>query len=218
MTDWLDPLVIVGAAQVVVAVALVYFTTSLARSTKIYSSHVERQTGIMQDNNKLTEDALKNSKESAEREKLLKRYERLSNEMVNFIAPLYSRVGDMQVFTIDMPKQKIEGRHGQIKEIPRETYSFWEDHRRNNHLNQSSEMQDALYNYFNQIHNIDSIKAKDPKTEADRAQLKKYEELFQKDRTSLFDAIRRRHSEVQKELQDLEKELGIQEKQKKARG
>ena len=135
---------IIGVAQAAIAVALVYFTISLARSTEGYSRQVERQTGIIEKNNKLAEDALKNAEKGAERERLLKKYERITNEMVNYIAPLYSRVGDMQVFSLSIPVQKIVERQGQINENIRETYSYWEDYRRNKYLNQSNDVERGL--------------------------------------------------------------------------
>lgn len=215
MTDWQDPVIVVGIAQVIIALTLVYFTISLAKSTQAYSRQVERQTSIMEENNKLNEEVLQNAKERAELERLLKKYERLSTEMVNFIAPLYSRVGDNQVFTSKLPKQKIQEWHGgRIDEIPRETYSFWEVYRQNEYLNQSKEMQMALHNYFSVIDTISSIQSKSPQSEADRSQLNQLMNIFQRDRSFLFDAIRKRYFDIQKELEDLERELGIQEKEK----
>ena len=212
MTEWLDPVVIIGVVQVIAALALVYYTISLARSTKHYSAQVERQTGIMDMNNKLTENALKNAEKNAERERLLKKYERLTNEMVNFVAPLYSRVGDMQVFDIDVPKQKITEWHcEQIEPIPYETYSFWENIRRNIYLNQSDHMERMLNNYFAVIDTYRDSKKEDSPNKNNRELLDIIEQ-FKRNRVSLFNAITTRYSELEKELKELEKELGINEK------
>lgn len=213
MTDWQDPVAIIGVVQVIAALALVYYTISLASSTKYYSAQVERQTGIMEKNNKLTENALKDAEIIAERGRLLKRYERLTSEMVNFVAPLYSRVGDMQVFDIDIPKQKITEWHGeQIKQIPYETYSFWEKIRQNKYLNQSDDMERMLNNYFAVIDANRDSKKEDSPNKNNPELLKTYTEIFKKARESLFNAITTRYSEVEKELKELEKELGIHEK------
>jgi len=190
MTDWFDPIVLVGVAQAGIAFALVYFTISLAKSTEAYSRQVERQTSILEKNNKFTEDAIKNAEKSAERERLLKKYERLTNEMVNFIAPLYSRVGDMQVFRLDIPAQKIiEKRQQQIDDINRETYSFWENCRRNKYLNQSDEVRRMFHNYFAVIENARLIRAREPQTENERKELEREGEFFERYRASLFESM-----------------------------
>jgi hypothetical protein len=211
MTDWLDPTVVIGASQAIIALALVYFTIKLARSTEAYSNQVTRQTTIMERNIKVAEEATKITEKCAERERLLRKYDRLTNEMTDFIAPLYSRIGDMQVFNLYIPSQKVAERRGQIDDLNLETYSFWEKIRQTEYLNQSKDVERILNNYFAAIDAYQSIRTKTPQSESQRKETNTLQEVFERNRASLFDTLSKRYSQVQKELGELEIELGIQE-------
>lgn len=211
MVEWIDPTAIIGVAQAIIALALVYFTISLAKSTEAYSKQVKRQTEIMERNNMLAEKATINAEKKAKREQLLEKYSRLTNEMINFIAPLYSRIGDMEVFNIYIPSQKNLEKRGQIDDLTRERYSFWENIRQTKYLNQSNEVRIALNDYLAIVEAYHAVRAKSPQTDVTREESNKLQEKFERLRTTLFKTMDSRHFQVQEELAELENELGIQE-------
>lgn len=72
LTNWTDPLVIVGGAQVLAALALVWFTVSLSKSTDKYAKITERD---------------------LELKEKIRQIERLHKELDNIIGPIYSKLG-----------------------------------------------------------------------------------------------------------------------------
>lgn len=72
MTNWWDPLAIVGAAQVLAAIVLALFTAALWKSTKRYTEITEKDLKL---------------------EEIIRQIERRHKELDNVIGPLYSKLG-----------------------------------------------------------------------------------------------------------------------------
>ena len=73
MSDWTDPMVIVGGAQVLMALVLVWFTRSLSKSTDKYAKITERD---------------------LELKEKIGRIELIHKELDNIIGALYSNLGE----------------------------------------------------------------------------------------------------------------------------
>lgn len=114
--------ILLGIAQVAVAVVLAWLTKKLWESTRDYSNQVRIQTDILTRNTELSERTLDDEAKNKQREALIK-------EMDKLVGPLYSRINDKQIFN---PRGIGYGRYcknsssGEIDKQLYEEGAFWQ--------------------------------------------------------------------------------------------
>jgi hypothetical protein len=111
--------------------------------------------------------------------------DRLAKEMDNLVAPLYSKIGDIHTFLKGTPGYRDAN-------LPRVQgyFRFWDEIKQTKYLG-SDYLRSAIDNY---------LRNKSDKVD-DRARDASYE----KAETELFEAIKKRYSELENELLNLEK-------------
>lgn len=179
-------------AQLGTAVVLAYFTIKLYQATAKYANLVESQNEMineqikkMESHNLIMESQNLIMHENRDYDLMIKKYNRMLDEMKNLVAPLYARRNDPIIFTREGfdSKVKCQSMGHCIVENPvnRDFYEFWEDIYRNLYLNQSTELQACLNKYPG----------------------------FKVDRRKLVTIIEYRYNELTNQISDIESELGI---------
>ncbi len=149
---------LLSIAQLGTAVVLAYFTIKLYQATAKYANLVESQNEMMKEQAKIVEsqNLIMESQNQIMRENrdydlMVKKYNRMLDEMKNLVAPLYARRNDPIIFTQEGfdSKVKCQSMGHRIVEDPvnRNFYEFWENVYRNLYLNQSTELQACLNKY-----------------------------------------------------------------------
>jgi len=193
MGDWSDPVVIVGMAQVLMALILAFFSLLLWKSTSEYAEQVKDQTGYMKENMKLIENQV-------EVDARINRYNRLRDEMDKLLAPLY-----FAALTADVSREKW-GFFRLVNPINRwddqeyhDLFAFWDEIKKNLHLCRSEKLSKLLMNHF--LYNDDYYT---------NGQTKEAKKNFEKNLKKLIDEINlRSYPQLQKQIENSEKELDI---------
>lgn len=118
-----------NAAQIILALALAYYTMKLYKSTKSYSKIAEEQTRILNENNKR---------------------ESLNKELSLVVGPLYAKIGDEYMFNnkIIPPKYtELGGEAGKYDDKNREIATFWHEIKTYKYMT-SQNLSDKLENYL----------------------------------------------------------------------
>ena len=108
-------------------------------------------------------------------------------EIDHLVAPLFSKIGDKDIFSKNIIKRKNSS--GRIGEGVKEYYNFWDNIRLNKYLG-SAELRLAIDNYL-------KIKIYTPSEISD--------ESYMKVETELFKAIEKRYSELENDYSDFRK-------------
>ncbi len=207
MTEWSDPLAIVGTAQVMMAFVLAIFTLLLWRSTSEYAGQVKDQTDCMKKNIELMKDQANMDiqkmglmRSQVEMDTRINRYNRLRDEMDKLVAPLYFATLTSDVlrknwgfFRLLNPIQRWE------KPEYHELFAFWDGIKKNLHLCQNKKLLKYLTNHF--LYNDDYFRG--GQTEGAKTN-------FEKNLRELIDEINQHgYPQLQKQIENAEKELGI---------
>ncbi len=164
-------------AQICVAVVLAYYTKKLYHATSKYANLVESQNQMMSENR--------------DHGLLVKKYNRMLDEMNNLVAHLYASRNNQNIFAPIKIISNVGTVNGKVNPASYENYIFWENIEKNMYLNQSSELKDRLDEYLNSL----TYKS-DPK---------KMQPIIE----NLVETIERRHLELTKQILEIENDLKI---------
>jgi len=134
---------LLGIAQVGTAVVLVFFTYKLFKATNRDADLVQKQNDMMRD--------------TQDHELLLKKYNRMLDEMKDFVAPLYGRRKDPQIFSDYEFGSQLLGISSSENLILPEYFEFWKNIHYRLYLNQSKELQKCLDVYLESIGVLSTI-------------------------------------------------------------
>jgi len=183
---------------VIITGILAYYTKNLYHATSKYVDLVGSQNQIMDEQNKMMD-------ENRKHELLVKKYNRMLDEMKNLIAPLYASRDDPQIFIPIKLDSKIitDLETSEIDQIYYNSYEFWMNIRKNIYLNGSEELKKQLRKYEDSLRH--------PSMKRDERRDKYYSRMFEKNNKILVDIIEHRHCELAEQIKDIEEELGISE-------
>lgn len=201
---------------VILTGVLAYYTKNLYHATSKYVGLVGSQNKIMEKQNEMMD-------ENRKHELLVKKYNRMLDEMKYLVAPLYARRNDPQIFTLREFDSKIKyaNLYSSIGEDPinREFYEFWENVYRNLYLNQSSSLLRHFNKYSQSILNFYKFEAENSEfrglygsgysDETLNEKQKMISDEFEFNREIFINIIEHRYNKLSIQISMIEKDLNI---------
>jgi hypothetical protein len=183
--------IFLSSILIILTGVLAYYTRNLSHSTSKYVDLVRSQNRIMDENMK--------------HELLVKKYNRMLDEMKYLVAPLYASRKDPQIFIPIRLDSKIitDIETNEIDKIYYNSYEFWDSIAKNLYLCRSEELKQQLREYRLYLRPFG--------TRRDRKADKFYSQKYEGNKKSLVDTIEHRHDELAKQIFEIENELGISE-------
>lgn len=169
-----------------------------AATMKSQSDSMEKQSNLMLEN--------------MEYDRLVKKYERVSGEMVKLVGPLYARRKDANIFSLNKRSGRIFVSPTARVPDPNpnaliyDFVSFWDSIDQNMYLNRSRLFLDSFNNYNANINAY--FESHENEKENLRNMFNERKETFSRD-------IERRYAELGKELNEIEEELKIRNEKRK---
>jgi len=183
----MDAIFSLAEVQVFATVVLAILTGVLAKSTYDYAQETKKQSKIMGEQTSAMDNQLKH-------DRLVKRHNRLLDEMNDFVGILYGRRYDKQIFSFEKIEEIYKGTpyvpENQMMQIKKQYAEFWDKISRYQYLNQSSELGEMLVEYW---------KVTDKEEPAD----------YPGTRERIRKIIERRYNELSDEIKSVEKELKL---------
>lgn len=187
MAEWTDPIVIVGIAQIFMALVLALFTAFLWKSTDNYA--------------KISDETLEFSRNQADIDAKKRKYNRLSEEMDKLVAPLYIAYRSTQAKNSFGFFQPLDQRNRWTKEAE-SRFLLWDGIKKNMHLSQSEELRNSISKYFFANDNYFMFNNE-----------KSVEKDFCNAKIKLIQVIMKRYPELVNEIILAERELGIRKEE-----
>lgn len=196
---------VIASLLVVVTLLLAKYTKLLYKATSDQGDHIKKQTDIMGEQisfldkqSKIMVDEANAMEDDRRYRMLVEKYKRLRDEMDKLVAPLYVHAfgytdenpGHFTVFYVG-ELEKLQSPYKQRSE-------FWNNILKNSHLSQSKDLSEYLRRHYkNNINHSISKSALD-------------KQKIQDNSPHLVEKIIERYSQLEGELKEVEKDLGIQ--------
>jgi len=199
---------------VILTGVLAYYTKNLYHATSKYVDLVGSQNQIMDEQNKMMD-------ENRKHELLVKKYNRMLDEMNKLVAPFYARRTDSIIFrpVLYDDINKIPIKSSEESELfydsDREFYEFWENIYRNLYLNQSVKLQKCL-DEFQKSKRIYCKECNQKLNGCETQGLGEATHAYQSSKENLIDIIEYRYFELRELILEIENKLKIREASQRA--
>lgn len=139
------------------------------------------------------------------------KHERLGKELALLVGPLYSRRADPYIFCPQRPTARLI--KADTKHFNEDFVTFWNIVDQYMYLNQSANLRDAYKNYKESIDKyVDQPQSDD---ESNKLKEKMKADFENKYKPAFIQSIKDRYKELEENLAEMERELGIQDEKAK---